>query len=203
MPYVKEENNVPAKVMGHPGWINDEGNKVSDVILIQNNIFPIVDIPPDYDSERQTIIKNHISSWNKENDSYFITYTIEDLSLETMRSRMLSRLDAKYKSMFNTSINIMVTGGTFPFRTSDTSMSRADQASRDAEVRPTGWNKQWLTADNSWVSINTEDIETIRSSFADFVESVFINLESLTTEIIESTDPVTVDIESGWPENNG
>lgn len=58
----------------------------------------------------------------------------------------------------------------------------------------------WILYDNSTINISFDDIKDVASQISSMKQDCYVNYSSLLSEINSSDEPLSVNIDSGWPE---
>ena len=94
--YAKIESDNIIKTGPRPNWRTDEGEPVSDEVLIAHGWLPVIYDVPAYDSLSQRTSLNDQSQWMIEADKVLATYSIDAIPFEEMQQAALSRINNEY-----------------------------------------------------------------------------------------------------------
>lgn len=86
--YAKFINNTEFENISRPNWFMDDGTPVTDEILKQEGILPIIDdYPEDVDPIAQIVNENAQSDWVINENNVTRTYSVTNLTIEEQRAR--------------------------------------------------------------------------------------------------------------------
>lgn len=94
--YAKIINNQIEKVSSRPVWLNENGEPVTDSVLIQGGYLPVIDNKPDFDEKREIITQNSQDQWIINNNNVEITYTISSKSIDQQKNEKIGEARKKF-----------------------------------------------------------------------------------------------------------
>lgn len=93
--YAEVTNNIVTRLISRPRWFDDEGNPVSDEVLVQHGRYPVIDEPPEYDATTQWVERKPFEEWIVEADVVRATYTVHDRDPAEVAAALVREIDAE------------------------------------------------------------------------------------------------------------
>lgn len=142
------------------------------------------------------LYRNVIQSWELVDGVVEVQYAPEMIYLNGRREVMRNRVHAIREEKLN---NGIIFNGVNYDSTSETKQ-RITGAVLSVVLDQT-FQTDWITADNTTVTLNGEDIIRLGKAFAEHESQIIMFARGLKDSIMSSDEPETFDIYEGWPTN--
>ena len=129
-------------------------------------------------------------------------YQVVDKSVEDLRQAMIERLaQVRYdREVIGVYVNgIYITTGD---RSKLLINGKVNRALISQQMGDTNWSCQWKIGSNTYINLNAQQIIGIGMAIDSYVQACFDNEATLADQIANSNDPLSIDLDSGWPDIN-
>jgi len=207
--YVKVINGAVDSIVAKPNYFNNNGDPISDEVLINlESVYPVIPNPPIIDEYYQYNITNDITSWAVNANNVTQTFTTINKPISDIKNNVLDNC-TKLRYLYETGGFIFNTLLIHSSRESQIKIYGSSQAARN-DVRVE--NSKWKTL-NGFVEMSNTDMISLGEALLSFVQGCYdkedalitlinnVNIENYSSAVnafksIESTDFTT-----GWPTN--
>lgn len=197
MMYAEISEGVVARTRPRPDWYEDNGVPVSDELLAQQGILPVVQTSPAHDEQRYALVVRAPEEWMVGLTSAQVTWNIVERRIEDRKALMLDALaDRRWRAETGGGILSGV-----PIKTDRDSTAKITAAYVQAVANPS-FTVRWKVDTGVFITLDAATIIAIGDAVTAHVQACFDNEDALTTAILAAEDHNAldlVDIHSGWP----
>lgn len=93
--YALVHDSVVTSTGPRPRWFDDDGNPVSDEVLVQHGRYPVIDEPPEYDAMAQWTERKPFAEWTVDADVVRVTYTVHDRDPTEVAEKLVRAIDVE------------------------------------------------------------------------------------------------------------
>jgi hypothetical protein len=205
--YARLKNGVVDSIQGKPKWYKDDGTQVDDeALFIEDGIYPVIDIIPQYNFRIETCVQNPMAEWIINSDHVATTYTVSPMTLEAAVIQMRQLInDLRYSKIYQASIPYL-----FPGDTEEDGVQMRDEADRqniqdiiiDANLKDPTEVMYFMPVSNNLKLVTAADMIAMGvylKARGDAIVGYAWQLKSSLGAITDINEIVNFNINDGWP----